>query len=326
MVRLSIIGLGEHCLQSHLVHLLRRDDVRIAGIYDPKPKPIEGFSPRYFRSSEEAVEAADAILVASPDKTHLENIELGVRNGKHVFCEKPLCTDADEIGRLRQALATAEERNLVVSSCHPRRFDPPYVFVEDRLGSWTNSFGPLLNISLDFTYHRPSEKATGLHGGSLLQDHANHEIDYVHWLLGKGRYQAFKLSDSVDQYQMNGSFNDTVGFHFTGSRGLEARKFPESVHLRFSRGEVHVETYGSGVEGNPAHGTSYIFDHETGRQSPIQVPGTDYLARFMAINRSFAKATQGKAPSYLRHDELIMNSCFSVAFHNSNSFSYEATR
>jgi len=55
----------------------------------------------------------DAVVVATPIRSHAELVRGALRAGKHVFVEKPLCTDSREAAELRD-LAIAGDRVLFV--------------------------------------------------------------------------------------------------------------------------------------------------------------------------------------------------------------------
>ena len=46
----------------------------------------------------------DAIVIVSPSFLHCQQIEIAMNHGKHVFCEKPLGTDAVSYTHLKQML------------------------------------------------------------------------------------------------------------------------------------------------------------------------------------------------------------------------------
>lgn len=73
--------------------------------------------------------ALDAILVATRHDTHADYIQKGLRSGKHVFSEKPLCLDRGELIELtkllnaRDGLGGSENRPLLMVGFN-RRFAP----------------------------------------------------------------------------------------------------------------------------------------------------------------------------------------------------------
>jgi predicted dehydrogenase len=63
----------------------------------------------------------DAIILCTPHVHHAAQIEAAAAHGKHVFCEKPLCTTGDEVARAVKAVQAA---GVVLGIGHERRFEP----------------------------------------------------------------------------------------------------------------------------------------------------------------------------------------------------------
>jgi predicted dehydrogenase len=192
------------------------------------------------------------------------------------------------------------------------------VWLKENLPQLAQKYGNVLQVSLDFSYHEPSDGKRDLHGGSLLLDHANHEVDYVNFLLGRSGASLMRLADGLDHYALCGVRDDGVSVHFHGTRRLAKRIYPEKVHVRFERGEVEVNTY-------DAH-LSRIVDHEkivhrTGATNApgesmhsIDHPVTDYEQRFQAVNDDWLKGIVGGRPCYLAREDMLYNAAVSVGF------------
>jgi predicted dehydrogenase len=103
-------------------------------------------SPRF----EDALERNDieAVIVCSPHAQHAKQIIAAAKAGKHVFCEKPLCTTAREMEAVAEAVTAA---GVQLGIGHERRFEPGIIDLRARLAG--GEFGtPLLmegNFSQD---------------------------------------------------------------------------------------------------------------------------------------------------------------------------------
>jgi predicted dehydrogenase len=73
---------------------------------------------------EDALERSDvdAVVLCSPHRFHADQIVAAAGAGKHVFCEKPLCTTTTDVLR---ALAAVKAAGVVLGIGHERRFEPP---------------------------------------------------------------------------------------------------------------------------------------------------------------------------------------------------------
>ncbi len=73
-----------------------------------------------------AIDAADVVLLCQPPGFRPEHFEYAVNQGKHVFMEKPVATDAPGVRRVLAAAKTAEEKGLKVGVGLQRHHDPRY--------------------------------------------------------------------------------------------------------------------------------------------------------------------------------------------------------
>jgi predicted dehydrogenase len=72
----------------------------------------------------------DVVAVATPDDLHTEVILAGLRAGKHVITEKPMCLD---IAEADQIIRLAREKNRVVAVDMHKRYDPDHLRIRDDL-------------------------------------------------------------------------------------------------------------------------------------------------------------------------------------------------
>lgn len=318
-VRYAVIGCGEHAIRGHVVPGLAVPALHCAGAYDPDRSAVDALleargtgGPFTRYDSEEALlddDGIDAIVIVSPDRFHAATLAAAVARGKHVLCDKPLAASVADLRILRAALERAEAEDVVVTSCHPRRYDPPYLWLKLWIEG-TTTFGRLQALELDFSYHAPSK--TGLHSG-LLADHFNHEFDLLHFLCGHAPAQVHRLLDGHDRYMAVGMREDGIGFSFHGTRRLESRHYREFVNLRFERGDVDLDC---------STGGAVVHDHESGKKDLVQVAKTDYALRFRGVMANFAAACRGEAPSYLTRQDLIANAESCVYLTDAPSYGY----
>src|SRR4051812_24585098 len=50
----------------------------------------------------EVIDQIDAAFIVTPTSTHFELVKYLLDNNKHVFCEKPVCSNDDEANKLRE--------------------------------------------------------------------------------------------------------------------------------------------------------------------------------------------------------------------------------
>jgi hypothetical protein len=116
----AVIGCGgrgevslEAALGEELVAIVDVDDSRLAAA--ARKASERNAHPRTFSDYRRMFDAMhkdlDAVMVATPDHHHAPASLRGLKLGKHVFCEKPLCHDVAEA----RALANAARRQKVTT-------------------------------------------------------------------------------------------------------------------------------------------------------------------------------------------------------------------
>jgi predicted dehydrogenase len=115
MIRAVVIGTGFGCV-TH-VRALREAGIEVVALVGRDPEKTKTRAalvgvPLALTSADEAfaLEAVDAVTIATPPHTHAELALAAIAAGKHVVCEKPFARDAAEG---RRVLAAAEEAGIV---------------------------------------------------------------------------------------------------------------------------------------------------------------------------------------------------------------------
>lgn len=122
-MKVAVAGLGTATGRGHLPALLaleRRGDLELVAAADPDPDrhthaAAQLRRARFFDSAEAMLGGvrSDVLIVASSPSSHVELVELGLRRGQHVVCEKPLVLTRDEHARVRAACAAHPDLGLV---------------------------------------------------------------------------------------------------------------------------------------------------------------------------------------------------------------------
>jgi predicted dehydrogenase len=120
MVKVAFVGLG-YWGPNLLRNLAGLEDIEITALCDFDPKRLESLRQRYcpaaraFSNYQELGEAPDidAVVIATPIRTHFELGSFFLSSGKHVFIEKPLARTTAECQELVD-LATRHQRVLMV--------------------------------------------------------------------------------------------------------------------------------------------------------------------------------------------------------------------
>lgn len=232
-VRIGIIGTG--FIGNVHGRIYSRDErAEVAALYDIIPERAEKSSRsiggKVCSSREELLDSCDAVLVCTPNRTHLEIATAAVEAGKHVFCEKPFAIGVDDAGKL---LETAETGKGVFQVGHNRRYAPVYqklkeLIAEDRAHSahikmnrgelknpvWTGD----VDVTGGFLYE------TTIH----LFDMCRFQFGEIDELIAYGSQHEYP---ELDEFSILFKFKS--GFHATFASSSDA-----SWHFPFERIEV----------------------------------------------------------------------------------------
>ncbi len=124
----------------------------------------------------------DAVVIASYDGDHAQQVLHALRNGKHVFVEKPLCTNGEELRAVDERLTA--HPHLVLSSNLLLRREPRFVELKRRILAGELGTPYLLEGSYDFgRFEQLTDGWRGeapdysvMHGGGI------HLIDLLLWM------------------------------------------------------------------------------------------------------------------------------------------------
>lgn len=163
MLKIGIFGVG-HLGRIHLSQLMTMKDVEVVGFYDPGNANAASVTEQYqiprYTIAEELIQAVDAIDIVAPTTQHFKLCEIALRNGKHIFVEKPMTNTMDEAKTL---VKLVEEANVKFQVGHVERFNPAFLalrgynlkpmFIEVHRLAEFNPRGTDVSVILDLMIH-----------------------------------------------------------------------------------------------------------------------------------------------------------------------------
>ncbi len=125
-LRIAVIGAG-HLGRIHARLLASLDTVELTAVVDPvlrnAQQATSEFGGQAFADHREVSSVADAAVIATPTITHHAVALDLLRDGLHLFVEKPLTSD---LAQARELVAAAEARGLSLQVGHVERFNPAF--------------------------------------------------------------------------------------------------------------------------------------------------------------------------------------------------------
>lgn len=110
----------------------------------------------------------DAAFVVTPTSTHFELVNYLLENKKHVFCEKPLCSNDEEA---RKLFETAQGKNVVLQVGHSERFHEAWEKLRESFQNLPAPYTVRINRVAPF-----KGRATDV---DVVQDLAIHDLDLI---------------------------------------------------------------------------------------------------------------------------------------------------
>ena len=156
--------------------------------------------PKYYGSYEElaADPEVEAVYVATPNNFHYENCKMCLNAGKHVLCEKPFTTNADEA---RELYRLAEEKGLFIMEAFWIRFLPVYNCLQKVLEG--EVIGQVRHIRCEYGFiakgaRKDRKFASSLGGGALL-DIGIYNLGFLH-MITKAAPESFQSQVHINGY------------------------------------------------------------------------------------------------------------------------------
>ncbi len=246
-VGVGMIG-SKFVAEIHAESFARIPNARIVAVASPTEAHVSDFAgrhgiPRWFTDYRALLELpeVDVVVLALPNYLHCQACCDAADAGKHVICEKPLCTTMAEADRMIAACADA---GVLLMYAEELCFAPKYVRVKALADE--GAFGKVYLV-------KQSEKHGGPHapwfwdversGGGVTMDMGCHAVEFFRWFFGKAAASSV-LSDMgtfVHAGRTRGDDNATLIVRFeNGAEGLAEESWARPGGM-----DDRVEVFGS---------------------------------------------------------------------------------
>ena len=167
----------------HAQNLAKLKNVQLKYIVDKDLKLAQQIAESHQAEvGEEAKIFADsqvnAIIIATPTPFHLELIEKALQHKKHIFCEKPLASNAQQAQEILDLLKNSDVTFLMGFQ---RRFDPSFFALYQQLNE--GKIGELRHLLIISRDPEPAPLDLVKVSGGLVRDMMIHDLDMALWLL-----------------------------------------------------------------------------------------------------------------------------------------------
>jgi UDP-N-acetylglucosamine 3-dehydrogenase len=263
--------------KNHLRVLKSIPEVKVTAIFDPHLAsntnivdiPIVNTIEEFFSNK------FDYVVIATPTNTHEEIAVRVLREGAHVFIEKPISISS------ASALRIIHEANLAgkeISVGHIERFNAAVIEAKQKIEA-----GILGNVSQIIT-RRIGPNPNRISDVGVTFDLCSHDIQLTMWLLGKHYKKVFAVTKSLgkasneDMIIASGVLDDEVMFSHTVNWVSPSKE--RSVTILGEKGALIVDTLQCSltfieIGGNPV----------TNPQLRVQTGNTQGEARIFAFDK-----------------------------------------
>jgi predicted dehydrogenase len=249
-LRLAVVGLGRIAQVAHLPAACKADRVRLVAVCDESAALVQPVAQRYgVRGFTELAhlleEEIDAVLIATPDRSHLSVAGEAMAAGKHVLVEKPL---ADTVAAAAELAQLAADRGLKLQVGAMKRHDPGIEYARlclPRIGpvlsaqAWyrvMSALRPPTEATLfprtivDEAVRQAAQAYKADRQHYLLTTHGAHVFDGIRYLIGEVASVRAEVAHSGPDFTWHGTGR------LAELGGLASFEISASVHSQWAEG------------------------------------------------------------------------------------------
>lgn len=249
-IRIGIIGCGRGAQVHHLPVLTRLPEFKVVAAADLDPRLLQSVAGHFgiqnrFTDWREMIHSneVEAVAVATPTASHCEIGMAVLREGKHLFMEKPLALNLDECDQLIAAAAGSGRKAVVALNSRWHR-----LVLRARELIRSGLLGNLKSIRSVYTHCHPGKTAQSWHkrralGGGVMINDGVHHFDLWRFILGSEVTEIYAHSLSSEHFeddtctvtaQLDNGMLASGIFSFSTSANSELEIFGEEGRLLIS--------------------------------------------------------------------------------------------
>ena len=231
-IKIAFIGAGNYGQSYLLPNLPKSGDLALKAILDASGTTAKTAAEKFgfeFCTSDEADifenPEINTVFIGTRHDTHAEYVLKGLRAGKNIYIEKPLCLNEDQLEEIEKAYSAAQPRPVLMVGFN-RRFSPLTEILKRKVGS-----GPMSMLYRVNAGSIPAESwvQDPEIGGGRIVGEVCHFVDYLTHISGSlpgGVFAAAMKSPSgkedtavISLWFQNGSIG-TIFYYANGSKAL----------------------------------------------------------------------------------------------------------
>lgn len=280
-MNIGIIGTGRIASRFVDTALQGVESSSVYCVYNPRIESAEKFAvkhsiPVYTSDLDIFLENVDAVYIASPHETHYMYSRRALEAGKHVLCEKPLTTraeDSEELYRL------AEEKGLFLMEALWIRFLPLYEKLKTLLAE--GAIGEIQSVECQYGFEasgiRRTRKLMPELGGGALMDIGIYNLGFIQMVLGMDP-ERFETEMEMNEFGTDDYSSLTL--HYPGNITVHSvqatdRVMERTAVIRGTKGSIFLPDFQHAVSMTvrPLNGEACEMEF------PVEINGFEYEIR-----------------------------------------------
>ena len=283
----------EDKLQGSLGNLKKQHSDRVEV---PKERQFVGFD-----AYKQAIALSDVVVLATPPGFRPIHFEEAVKQGKHVFMEKPVATDAAGVRRVLAAAEEAKKKNLKVGVGLQRHHQLGYIETLNRL--WDGAIGDITSMRCYWNGTTP-----WVHPRAELEKQQGRKLTEMEYQMRNWYYFVWICGDHIVEQHIHNL--DVINWvkkshpiRAHGMGGVEVRKGPDYGEI-FDHHAVEFEyADGSRCYSQCRHINgcwSDVSEHAVGTKGAVDISGHTIRGE-----NAWRFRGGGKNPYQQEHDDLF---------------------
>jgi scyllo-inositol 2-dehydrogenase (NADP+) len=214
-IKVGLVGYGLSGSKFHTPFLSVLEEFEIAKVVSSKKEVVQQDlgNVEVVSSLAEVINdpAIDLVIITTPTNLHYEMAKQSLRAGKNVILEKPMVVETWEAEEL---INLAEEKNLLLSVYHNRRWDNDFLTVKRLVNE--GKLGEINTYEVHFDRFTPivsnKWKEQQGHGSGMLYDLGSHLIDQALYLFGLPQFVLADVFSQRDNAETDDYFHVILGY------------------------------------------------------------------------------------------------------------------
>ena len=205
-IKFGIVGCGKIGTR-HAEHIYKNENAKLVAVCDIIKEKANNLAKKYnakavYDFDEILRHNIDVVNICTPSGLHAEMSVKGLKNNKHILCEKPMSLNLDDANKIVEAEKESSKKFFLVKQ---NRYNPPVKLLKEAVKN--NKLGRISLINCNVIWNRnedyfkndPWRGTMHLDGGALMTQ-CSHFLDLMVWIGGRVKEVYAKMSNLNHPY------------------------------------------------------------------------------------------------------------------------------